>query len=211
MATWQGRKVWASGAKLNAVDLNSLVDQSVMVFASATARDTAITSPTEGMVVYQTDTDQVYVYSGTAWVSAFDITAWTTYTPTITATTTNPSFTYTTQAGSYVQVGKLVAFRMAFVINAATAVGTGSYRFDLPVTPAATTTHQMFFGRYVDASTNNTYRVMGVGATGGGLGTGMIQSVTYSDGVGTNILGNALPVAPQASDAYYFQGIYEAA
>ena len=37
------------------------------VYADATARDTAITSPTAGMIIYNTATANVQVYSGSAW------------------------------------------------------------------------------------------------------------------------------------------------
>lgn len=43
-------------------------DQVVTPFASAAARTTAITSPIEGMVSYQSDLNLLYQYSGAAWV-----------------------------------------------------------------------------------------------------------------------------------------------
>jgi hypothetical protein len=65
------RKIFVAGEILTAADLQSnAVDQSVMVFNDATARDTAIPSPIEGMVVYLKDTDGLLSYSGTAWVPA---------------------------------------------------------------------------------------------------------------------------------------------
>lgn len=45
-----------------------LMRQTVMVFATATNRNAAITSPTEGMVTYQQDTKLFSFYNGTAWV-----------------------------------------------------------------------------------------------------------------------------------------------
>lgn len=38
-----------------------------MVFATAAARNTAITSPSEGMVAYLADTNNLVYYNGTAW------------------------------------------------------------------------------------------------------------------------------------------------
>jgi len=65
------RKIFVAGEILTAADLQSnAVDQSVMVFNDAAARDTAIPSPIEGMVVYLKDTDGLLSYSGTAWVPA---------------------------------------------------------------------------------------------------------------------------------------------
>ena len=65
------RKTFVAGEILTAADVNSnLMDQAVMVFNDAAARDTAIPSPIEGMVVYLKDTDGLLSYSGTAWVPA---------------------------------------------------------------------------------------------------------------------------------------------
>jgi hypothetical protein len=63
-----GRKTFAAGAVLSASDVqNYLQDQSVMVFATTAARTSAISSPTEGMVTYIKDVDQVQTYNGTSW------------------------------------------------------------------------------------------------------------------------------------------------
>lgn len=72
--SYQGRKVFQAGEVLAASDMNSTVDQTVMVFDDSTARDTAIPSPTEGMIVYLKDTNAVLKYDDTDWVSvALDI------------------------------------------------------------------------------------------------------------------------------------------
>lgn len=72
-----GRKVFAFNEVLTAADVNGyLMDQSVQRFASAAARETAIPAPSEGMVCYLDDTNQVEVYDGTDWVNfTGDITA----------------------------------------------------------------------------------------------------------------------------------------
>jgi hypothetical protein len=65
------RKVFVANEILTASDVNEfLAEQVVMTFNDATARDTAITSPIEGMVVYLKNTDALLSYSGTAWVPA---------------------------------------------------------------------------------------------------------------------------------------------
>lgn len=54
-----GIKTFVTGGVLYAADVNTyLMNQSVMTFASASARDTAIPAPTEGMVCYLTDVNQ---------------------------------------------------------------------------------------------------------------------------------------------------------
>lgn len=63
-----GKKTFQQFDILTAADTNGyLMDQSVMRFASAAARDTAIPSPTEGMVCYLDDVNWLMVYTGSAW------------------------------------------------------------------------------------------------------------------------------------------------
>jgi hypothetical protein len=63
-----GKKTFASGDPLTAAQVNGyLMDQSVMRFASAAARDAAIPSPTEGMNCYLDDQNWLMVYTGSAW------------------------------------------------------------------------------------------------------------------------------------------------
>jgi len=73
--TYQGRKVFTAGQVLAASDVNSTVDQTVMVFADSAARTTAIASPTEGMASYLIDTSSFEIYNGSAWVGGGDITS----------------------------------------------------------------------------------------------------------------------------------------
>jgi hypothetical protein len=64
-----GRKVWAADEVLSADDLQEYIqDQVVFVYESSGARASGILAPTEGMVSYLKDTNQVSVYNGTAWV-----------------------------------------------------------------------------------------------------------------------------------------------
>lgn len=65
-----GFKTFTAGAVLTASDVNNyLMEQSVMYFATAAARDLAITSPEVGMTVYVADSGSMFVYYGatTGW------------------------------------------------------------------------------------------------------------------------------------------------
>ncbi len=68
MGTPLGFKTFATGDVLTAADTNGYLMQGVWVFANATARDAAVTSPQEGNTCYLKDTDVIQVYSGSAWV-----------------------------------------------------------------------------------------------------------------------------------------------
>lgn len=64
-------KTFTDGTSLPASDLNGfLMNQTVMVFASAAARTSAIPSPTQGMVTYLSDSNSLFVWNGSAWVGA---------------------------------------------------------------------------------------------------------------------------------------------
>jgi len=66
-----GFKTFTAASVLTAADLNNYCqNQSVMYFATTTARDAAITSPVAGMVAYIGSADSsegLYTYNGTAW------------------------------------------------------------------------------------------------------------------------------------------------
>ena len=71
-----GYKQWTTGAVLTSSDMNTYVgDQVVMVFASSSARSSAVSSPTEGMVSYLSDTNAIEYYDGSSWGGIGDITA----------------------------------------------------------------------------------------------------------------------------------------
>lgn len=68
-----GFKTFNSGEILTAADVqNYLQDQAVMVFATATARDAAVTSPEDGMVCYLEATKFLQVYEDAAWNNLID-------------------------------------------------------------------------------------------------------------------------------------------
>jgi len=69
MAAGLGLKTFVTGDVLTAADTNGYLMQGVWVFASAAARDAAVTSPQEGNMCYLKDTDAVQYYSGSAWTA----------------------------------------------------------------------------------------------------------------------------------------------
>jgi hypothetical protein len=66
-----GYKNFTAGSVLTASDVNNyLMEQGVMYFATTAARDSAITSPEDGMVAYVGSNDSsegLYTYNGSAW------------------------------------------------------------------------------------------------------------------------------------------------
>ena len=66
-----GYRTFSAGEVLTAANVQTyLMDQAIPVFADATARDAAITSPAEGQFAFLKDTDALQYYTGSAWVAA---------------------------------------------------------------------------------------------------------------------------------------------
>jgi hypothetical protein len=66
-------KVFSNGNTLPASDLNTyLMNQSVITFASTSARDAAIPAPNEGMLVWLEDSNKYVKYNGTGWADLVD-------------------------------------------------------------------------------------------------------------------------------------------
>ena len=69
MGAGLGFKTFVTGDVLTAADTNGYLMQGTWVFATAAARDAAVTSPQEGNMCYLKDTDAVQYYSGSAWTA----------------------------------------------------------------------------------------------------------------------------------------------
>ena len=72
MAAGLGFKTFTSGEVLTAADTNGYLMQGILVFASASARNAAITSPQEGQFCFLKDTNSTEYYDGAAWVSGVE-------------------------------------------------------------------------------------------------------------------------------------------
>jgi hypothetical protein len=141
MAAGLGFKTFTTGEVLSAGDTNGYLMQGVLVFASAAARDAAITSPQEGQACYLKDTDAVMTYSGSAWVAVggtvsfntgtnYVATSQSTTSTTYVGLTTAQAVTVTTGTKALVSIsatfenaaGVNVGARMSFAISGATTV-----------------------------------------------------------------------------------------
>jgi hypothetical protein len=69
MAAGLGFKTFSTGDVLSATDVNGYLMQGILVFASAAARDAAITAPAEGQFAYLKDTNVTTYYTGSAWAN----------------------------------------------------------------------------------------------------------------------------------------------
>jgi len=69
MAAGLGFKDFTTGEVLTAADVDGYLMQGVWVFADATARDAAVTSPQEGNFAYLKDTNVTTYYTGSVWAN----------------------------------------------------------------------------------------------------------------------------------------------
>jgi hypothetical protein len=69
MAAGLGFKDFQTGEVLTAADVDGYLMQGVWVFADATARDAAVTSPQEGNFAYLKDTNVTTYYTGSVWAN----------------------------------------------------------------------------------------------------------------------------------------------
>ena len=65
-----GFKIWATSDIVTAAAMNGFVQEQVVgVFADSSARSTAISSPSEGMVSWLNDTNSLEAYDGSSWAA----------------------------------------------------------------------------------------------------------------------------------------------
>jgi hypothetical protein len=145
------RKTFVAGTLATASDVNTyLMDQSVMTFASAAARTTALPSPIEGMTTYLEDTNELTVYDGSAW-RIFN-TSWTAYTPTYSNFTLGSGGTI---VGFYSTSGRMTTVHVLVTFGSGMSF-TGNVTIGLPSNRAYVSTPR-FMGHTRMAAGGATY------------------------------------------------------
>ena len=121
-------KTWATNDVPTASDLNTQYrDQVVSTVTSGTRP-----SGTEGQIIYETDTDLLYIYNG-GWVRFGAGGAWTSYTPTLVQSST---VTKTVAYAKYEKIGRLVIVNVVLAVTG-TGVANNPVNVGLPFTAAA--------------------------------------------------------------------------
>lgn len=115
-----------TGEVLTSADVDAYLMQGILVFASTSARDVALTSYLEeGRFCYVEDTDSIYYYNGSAWITWTS--PWTNYTPSWTNLTVGAA---TQDADSRYENGDLL-MKGLLTFAADTSV-TGNISHDIP-------------------------------------------------------------------------------
>lgn len=150
-----GYKTFTSGSVLTASDVNSYLMNQAVVTATSTTRPS---SPPEGMVVYETDTDALVVYDGSTWVrlAAVASAAVQTWTP---AVTQSGSVTVTVTEARYVRTGAVVEAWCQLAVTGSGSAGS-SVTVTLPVTASGHTAGTpLGVGTITDASASDQWSV----------------------------------------------------
>jgi hypothetical protein len=161
MAAGQGFKTFATGDTLTAADVNGYLMQGVLVFASAAARNSAITSPQQGQVAFLKDTNVTTYYNGTTWTN-LDTTGM------VNPMTTTGDTIYSSSGSTPARLGIGSTGQVMTVAGGVPSWATPSAGFANPMT----TTGDMIY-----SSPGSTPARLGVGSTG--------QVITVAGGVPT--------------------------
>ncbi len=154
-----GYKLFTAGAVLTAAEVNTYLEQqTVMVFASAAARTTALSGVlAEGLLTQTLDTNSLAVYSGSAWSTIGPVHgAWTSFTPTVTqsgAVTVTVTSSYfavvdhvdspTVTSASYQRIGRTITGNFILTV---TGSGTGANAVVISALPATAASGQQYVG-----------------------------------------------------------------
>ena len=127
---------------------SSVLGASSVIRPGVCTSTTRPTVPYEGQLIYETDTDRLLSYNGSAWINYDSV--WTVYTP----TWTNLTVGNATQNFRYLQHGKLVFVIGSIVFGSTTSLTATGAIFSLPIT-SATGSSSQYWGTvsYLDSGT----------------------------------------------------------
>lgn len=151
-------KTFSAGDVLTASDVNTyLMGQAVITCTSATRP----ASPSEGMTIYETDTDRFYGYSGSAWEVLSRIGAWQSWTPALGSygAGTDWALGDGTVSGVYQRVGRMVVAQFLITFGSTTTFGTKFLTVSTPATMRtySGTNHALGIARLYDVSVTTGY------------------------------------------------------
>ena len=140
MAAGLGFKDFVTGEVLTAGDTNGYLMQGVLVFASAAARTSAITSPQEGQMSFLKDTNSTEYYSGSAWVAVAGASGINSGVATVATSESTTSTTYTDLTTSGPEVTITTGTKVLVIVTSqlnGDASGTRNY-MDFAISGATT-------------------------------------------------------------------------
>jgi hypothetical protein len=155
-------KTFAPGV-LTSSDMNTfLMRQAVIVCTSSTRP----ASPNAGMTIYETDTNSLAIYTGTAWIyrGLFQ-----SFTPTIASGSTGWAVGNGTATGKFTRVGNVVVGHLEIVFGSTSTFGATTLDINAPVNIVNNFYRTAGVGGIFDQSAGNGYQIALNAATGSTL------------------------------------------
>lgn len=154
-----GYKDFVSGAVLTSAEVDDyLMRQTVMRFATAAARDSALSGVvTEGMLAYALDSGIVHIYNGSAWVAVSQTDSIASSGGTVRQRTGSAVTPGTGTTNYEVVNGRHCEFWMRFVAGASGGPSAADIIVNLPHNTGLTASDVIGGGYLYDASSGNTY------------------------------------------------------
>ena len=173
-----GYHLFSSGEVLTAANANNyLMNQTVMVFASAAARTSALTGViAEGMVSYRTDSHILEYYTGSAWAAVSTTAA---YHPTVNAQTGTTYVTVLGDADNIVTLNNAASIAVTIPTNASVAYTIGTQLTFAWITGAGQPT--------ISAVTPGTTTIISTGATSASPKLRVVNAVATALKIATDI------------------------
>jgi hypothetical protein len=203
-----GYNTRVAGTTITAAAHNTDVrDQVVSQFASAAARNSAITSPLEGMLAALLDVNGLSAYSGAAWSTIGPLWgALTSWTPTV-SQSASPAMTV--NRGVSARFGRLVFVQCDLTVASGTGTAANAVLVqNLPATAASSTFSYIGIGELSDTSAGPlTYSANVYLASTTAIGLLATASTASDRRLGVNTFTAALA----AGDTIKLVGLYEAA
>jgi len=159
-----------------------------------------------GQLIFETDTNLVWVWNGSAWIPPLFNGAWNAYVPVWRSSGTAPAIGNGSLTGRFMQVGKTVFFSIHFVAGSTTTFGTGNYTVTLPVAAVALSARVGVYGNLTDISATTSYIAFLYWTNGT-----TANLVTNGSGGAHATVTNIAPFTWANTDEWAYQGCYEAA
>lgn len=151
-------KTFTAGSVLTASDVNTYLMRQAIITCTSSTRPA---SPSEGMTIYETDTNSFYTYDGATWYLTSDYgPQWIAYTPAISGT--GWALGNGTITGYYQRLGSTIHFQATFTIGSTTTKGTAptganALRISTPTATASGVTTPIGIAYAADVSASTTY------------------------------------------------------
>lgn len=144
-------KTFAPGV-LTSSDVNTFLMRQAVITCTSSTRPA---SPSEGMTIYETDTDALAIYTGSAWQYRG---YYQTFTPTIAAASTGWSLGNGTATGEYTRIDDFVVGRASIVFGSTSTFAATDLGVDLPVNGLNDSGQTIGIGRASDFSTGTGFQ-----------------------------------------------------